>query len=54
MYRLVSSNRTLSYWVTPKLEYEENWLDFILSSAGEGNLSVLCIVQLLNVVELIS
>jgi hypothetical protein len=54
MYRLVSSNRTLSYWVTPKLEYEKNWLDFILSSAGEENLSVLCIVQLLNVVELIS
>jgi hypothetical protein len=54
MYRLVSSNRTLSYWVTPKLEYEKNWLDFILSSAAEENLSVFCIVQLLNVVELIS
>jgi hypothetical protein len=54
MYRFVSSIRTLSYWVTPKLEYEKNWLDFILSSAGEKNLIVLCIVQLLNVVELIS
>ncbi len=54
MYRLVSSNRTLSYWVTPKHEYEKNWLDFILSSAGEENLSVLSIVQLLSVVELIS